>query len=159
MAIIDRSDVKSFFSILRKQNRLVFTNGCFDILHVGHIKYLEEAKKLGDLLVVGVNSDASVRRLKGEKRPINSLNERLIMLNALKSVDFVTFFEEDTPYELIKDIMPHILVKGGDWQIDQIVGADIVLKHGGKVLSLNYEEGFATTNIIDEVLKRYGSRG
>ncbi|MGB9730757.1 MULTISPECIES: D-glycero-beta-D-manno-heptose 1-phosphate adenylyltransferase [Calditerrivibrio] len=155
MAIIDRNDVKPFFSILRKEQKIVFTNGCFDILHIGHIKYLTEAKRLGDILVVGVNSDESVKRLKGEKRPINNLSERMYMLDALKSVDFVTYFEEDTPYNLIKDIMPHFLVKGGDWKVDQIVGSDIVLSNGGDVLSLNFEEGFATTNIIEEIIKRY----
>jgi len=155
MAIIDRNDVKTFFSILRKTQKIVFTNGCFDILHMGHIKYLSEAKRLGDILVVGVNSDESVKRLKGEKRPINKLYERMYMLDALKPVDFVTYFEEDTPYNLIKDIMPHYLVKGGDWKVDQIVGSDIVLSYGGDVMSLNFEEGFATTNIIEEIIKRY----
>jgi len=155
MAIIDRKDVSAFFSILRKSKKIVFTNGCFDILHIGHIKYLEQAKKLGDILVVGVNSDESVKRLKGEKRPINRLSERMLMLDALKSVDFVTYFEEDTPYNLINDIKPHFLVKGGDWNIDQIVGSDIVIENGGQVLSLNFEEGFATTNIIEEIKKRY----
>jgi rfaE bifunctional protein nucleotidyltransferase chain/domain len=155
MAIIDRKDVSAFFSILRKSKKIVFTNGCFDILHIGHIKYLEQAKKLGDILVVGVNSDESVKRLKGEKRPINRLSERMLMLDALKSVDFVTYFEEDTPYNLINDIKPHFLVKGGDWNTDQIVGSDIVIENGGQVLSLNFEEGFATTNIIEEIKKRY----
>lgn len=155
MAIIDRKDVSAFFPILRKSKKIVFTNGCFDILHIGHIKYLEQAKKLGDILVVGVNSDESVKRLKGEKRPINRLSERMLMLDALKSVDFVTYFEEDTPYNLINDIKPHFLVKGGDWNIDQIVGSDIVIENGGQVLSLNFEEGFATTNIIEEIKKRY----
>lgn len=122
---------------------------------MGHIKYLSEAKRLGDILVVGVNSDESVKRLKGEKRPINKLCERMYMLDALKPVDFVTYFEEDTPYNLIKDIMPHYLVKGGDWKVDQIVGSDIVLSYGGDVMSLNFEEGFATTNIIEEIIKRY----
>lgn len=155
MAIIDRHNAKTFFSILRKSKKIVFTNGCFDILHIGHIKYLEQAKKLGDILVVGVNTDESVKRLKGDKRPINRLNERMIMLDALKSVDFVTYFDEDTPYNLIDEIRPHILVKGGDWKVEDIVGSDIVLKKGGKVLSLNFEEGFATTNIIEEIIKRY----
>lgn len=155
MSIIDRKSVKEHISSLRAGKRVVFTNGCFDILHVGHIKYLEEAKKLGDMLIVGINSDESVKRLKGEKRPINNLSSRLRMVDALRSVDIVTYFEEDTPYELIKDIMPDVLVKGGDWEIPDIVGADIVLENGGKVLSLKYEEGYATTNIIEEIIKRY----
>ncbi|MCA1933267.1 MAG: D-glycero-beta-D-manno-heptose 1-phosphate adenylyltransferase [Calditerrivibrio sp.] len=155
MPILDRNNISSVLEKVRYGKKIVFTNGCFDILHIGHLKYLEEAKKLGDILVVGVNSDESVRRLKGDKRPINSLKERLIMLDALKYVDYVTFFEEDTPYNLIKDILPDILVKGGDWKIEAIVGSDIVIKNGGKVLSLSYEEGFATTNIIEEIVRRY----
>jgi rfaE bifunctional protein nucleotidyltransferase chain/domain len=135
--------------------KVVFTNGCFDILHIGHLRYLEEAKKLGDILVVGVNSDNSVKRLKGEKRPINKLNERMEMLAGLKPVDYVTYFEEDTPYNLIKLLVPDILVKGGDWKVDEIVGSDIVLDNGGEVFSLNFEENFATTNIIEEVIRKY----
>lgn len=135
--------------------KIVFTNGCFDILHLGHLRYLEEAKKLGDILVVGVNSDESVKRLKGEKRPINKLSERMEMLAGLKPVDYVTYFEEDTPYNLIKLLMPDILVKGGDWKVDEIVGSDIVLNKKGEVLSLNFEESFATTNIIEEVIRKY----
>ncbi|MBC7197588.1 MAG: D-glycero-beta-D-manno-heptose 1-phosphate adenylyltransferase [Deferribacterales bacterium] len=135
--------------------KVVFTNGCFDILHIGHLRYLEEAKKLGDILVVGVNSDDSVKRLKGEKRPINKLNERMEMLAGLKPVDYVTYFEEDTPYNLIKLLVPDILVKGGDWKVDEIVGSDIVLDNGGEVFSLNFEENFATTNIIEEVIRKY----
>ncbi|UOD35448.1 D-glycero-beta-D-manno-heptose 1-phosphate adenylyltransferase [Deferribacteraceae bacterium V6Fe1] len=137
------------------KGKVVFTNGCFDILHIGHLRYLEEAKKLGDILVVGVNSDDSVKRLKGEKRPINKLNERMEMLAGLKPVDYVTYFEEDTPYNLIKLLIPDILVKGGDWKVEQIVGSDIVLNNGGEVLSLNFEENFATTNIIGEVIRKY----
>lgn len=137
------------------EGKIVFTNGCFDILHIGHLRYLEEAKKLGDILVVGVNSDESVKRLKGEKRPINKLSERMEMLAGLKPVDYVTYFEEDTPYNLIKLLMPDILVKGGDWKVDAIVGSDIVLNNKGEVLSLNFEENFATTNIIEEVIRKY----
>jgi len=112
--------------------RVVFTNGCFDLVHSGHVQYLEEARTLGDILVVGVNSDASVQRLKGLERPINPLSRRMILLAALESVSYVTFFEEDTPYELIKLLEPGILVKGGDWRPDQIVGSDLVLarRHG-----------------------------
>lgn len=155
MSIIDRKDIKEHVLLLRAGKRIVFTNGCFDILHVGHVKYLEEAKKFGDILIVGINSDESVRRLKGEKRPINNLSSRMHMVNAIRYVDIVTYFEEDTPYELIKDIMPDVLVKGGDWKVSDIVGADVVLENGGKVLSLKFEEGYATTNIIEEIIKRY----
>lgn len=112
------------FKEISQNKTIVFTNGCFDILHRGHVTYLNEAKKLGDLLVVGLNSDASVKRLKGETRPINSEQDRKFVLQNLKSVDFVEIFEDDTPLELIKAIMPNILVKGGDWKVEQIVGPD-----------------------------------
>jgi len=137
------------------KGKVVFTNGCFDILHIGHLRYLEEAKKLGDVLIVGVNSDESVKRLKGEKRPINKLNERMEMLAGLKPVDYVTYFEEDTPYNLIKLLLPDILVKGGDWKVGEIIGSDIVLGNKGEVFSLNFEENFATTNIIEEIIRKY----
>jgi len=137
------------------KGKVVFTNGCFDILHIGHLRYLEEAKKLGDILVVGVNSDESVKRLKGEKRPINKLNERMEMLAGLKPVDYVTYFEEDTPYNLIKLLLPSVLVKGGDWKVDEIIGSDIVLGNKGEVFSLNFEENFATTNIIEKIILTY----
>lgn len=132
----------------RKDKKVVFTNGCFDLLHVGHIRYLEEAKKNGDILVVGINSDASVKRLKGEDRPIQKEDERAEILAALRAVDHTVLFTEDTPLELIKKIKPDILVKGGDWAIDQIVGADVVLQNGGEVRSLLFVEGRSTTNIL-----------
>ncbi|HDI78622.1 MAG TPA: D-glycero-beta-D-manno-heptose 1-phosphate adenylyltransferase, partial [Desulfobacteraceae bacterium] len=119
---------------LRKEKIIVFTNGCFDILHPGHIRYLYEAKRLGDILVVGVNSDDSIRRIKGEQRPIMDERARSEMLSVLPFVDFITIFDEDTPYNLIKEIRPHILVKGGDWEEDRIVGADIVRALGGRVV-------------------------
>ena len=131
--------------------KVVFTNGCFDILHSGHVLYLEEAKSLGDILVVGLNSDESVRRLKGNERPINSEHERAIVLSGLSFVDYVIVFNEDTPYELIKTIQPDILVKGGDWAVESIVGYDIVLRKGGVVKSLLFKEGVSTTSIIDKL--------
>ena len=137
-----------------KQNegkRIVFTNGCFDILHRGHVTYLAEARKLGDLLVVGVNSDASVKRLKGPARPINNENDRSYVLSQLKSVDFTEIFTEDTPLNLILKVRPKILVKGGDWKIDQIVGAKEVLANGGDVFSLNFVDGYSTTSIIHKI--------
>ena len=137
-----------------KQNegkRIVFTNGCFDILHRGHVTYLAEARKLGDLLVVGVNSDASVKRLKGPERPINNENDRSYVLSQLKSVDFTEIFAEDTPLNLILKVRPKILVKGGDWKIDQIVGAKEVLADGGDVFSLNFVDGYSTTSIIQKI--------
>jgi D-glycero-beta-D-manno-heptose 1-phosphate adenylyltransferase len=131
--------------------KIVFTNGCFDILHRGHVSYLNEAKNLGDLLVIGLNSDASVRRLKGSERPINKEHDRLYVLEALKSVDKVEIFEEDTPLNLIKLLRPMVLVKGGDWSLDQIVGAKEVISWGGEVLSLSFVDGYSTTGIIKKI--------
>ncbi len=135
---------------LRKnqEKKIVFTNGCFDILHVGHVAYLEEAKKLGDLLFVGLNSDASVRRLKGEHRPINNELDRRFVLSSLRSVDCVEIFNEDTPLELIKMVNPAVLVKGGDWSVQQIVGHEHVMSYGGKVLSLTFVDGYSTSKLI-----------
>ena len=131
--------------------KIVFTNGCFDILHPGHVAYLEDARACGDLLVVGLNSDSSVRRIKGPQRPINPQEDRAIMLAGLASVDYVTFFEDDTPLELIKAVRPHVLVKGGDWTIENIVGADFVMSYGGEVYSLAFREGYSTTALIKRI--------
>jgi D-beta-D-heptose 7-phosphate kinase/D-beta-D-heptose 1-phosphate adenosyltransferase len=131
--------------------KIVFTNGCFDVLHFGHVQYLLEAKKLGDLLVVGLNSDASVRRLKGESRPINGENERAFVLAALEFVDYVVVFEEDTPKKLIETVRPNVLVKGGDYQIENIVGADFVMQNGGTVTTIPFVEGFSSTHIIEQL--------
>lgn len=139
------------FLFLNKDKSIVFTNGCFDILHKGHVSYLSEAKKLGDLLIVGLNSDASVKRLKGSDRPINNENDRRYVLSQLKSVDFVEIFHDDTPLDLIKKIMPNILVKGGDWRIDQIVGGKEVIENGGDVFSLNFIDGYSTSSIIHRI--------
>ena len=133
--------------------KIVFTNGCFDIIHAGHIQYLQEAKALGDILIVGVNSDASVKRLKGNSRPINFEDDRLIVLDALKPVDYVILFDEDTPFNLIKAIIPDVLVKGGDWKIEDIIGYDIVTQNGGKVKSLSFKKGISTTEIIKRIKK------
>lgn len=134
-----------------KNKRIVFTNGCFDILHRGHVTYLSEAKKLGDLLVVGLNSDASVKRLKGPERPLNNETDRRYVLSQLKAVDFVEIFEEDTPLNLILKVNPKILVKGGDWKVDQIVGAKEVIANGGDVFSLNFVDGYSTTALINKI--------
>ena len=131
--------------------KIVFTNGCFDLLHPGHVDYLERAKALGDILVVGLNSDSSVRRLKGNARPINTEMDRARVLAGLSCVDFVIIFNEDTPYNLIKAVKPDVLVKGGDWPIDKIVGRDIVLARGGIVKSLNFLPGYSTTSLIDKI--------
>lgn len=140
--------------LARRNKRLVFTNGCFDILHIGHISYLREAAALGDILVVGLNSDASVKRLKGEERPINSQDDRAEMLAAMEFIDYIIVFEEDTPKTLIEEIKPDVLVKGGDWPVEQIVGADFVKRRGGKVFSIPVVEGKSTTNIIKAIRSR-----
>jgi len=136
---------------LRSQKKkVVFTNGCFDLLHVGHIRYLQEARRLGDALVIGVNSDASVKRLKGPTRPVQIEADRAEILAALGCVDFTVIFCEDTPEKLIHLVKPDILVKGGDWKIDQIVGADFVISNGGKVMSLQFVDGKSTTKLIEK---------
>lgn len=131
--------------------KIVFTNGCFDILHVGHKRYLQQAATLGDILIVGLNSDASVRRLKGPSRPINNEQDRAEMLSALSFIDYVTIFDEDTPYELIKKIQPDVLVKGGDYKPDEVVGKDIVEARGGRLELISFVEGKSTTNIINKI--------
>ena len=133
--------------------KIVFTNGCFDIIHAGHIKYLYEASELGDILIIGLNSDASAKRLKGKNRPINSELDRATVLSSLTVIDYIIIFQEDTPYKLIKHIKPDILVKGGDWKPEEIVGSDIVMKNGGIVKSLIFKEGFSTTDLIEKIKK------
>jgi len=141
--------LKKYGSLVKKKK--VFTNGCFDIVHPGHLHLLNEAKKMGDTLIVGVNSDSSVKRLKGNARPINNENDRKFFLENLKSVDKVIIFEEDTPLDLIKTINPDVLVKGGDWPVDKIVGSEFVISKGGEVISLVFKEGHSTTKIIDKI--------
>lgn len=136
--------------ILHRQ-KIVFTNGCFDILHRGHITYLARARQLGDLLVVGLNSDASVRRLKGPERPVNDERSRALLLAALEMVDYVVLFEEDTPYNLILKVKPDLLVKGGDYDIHNIVGADFVRQRGGEVRTIPFVQGFSSSSIIDHL--------
>lgn len=133
-------------------DKIVFTNGCFDILHFGHLHYLADASALGERLVIGLNSEASVRRLKGPTRPINDELTRTHLLAALEVVDAVVIFDEDTPIELIKIVQPDILVKGGDWKPEQIVGSKLVLASGGQVLSLPFVDGYSTTNIEQKIL-------
>jgi len=130
---------------------LVFTNGCFDLIHAGHVRYLTQARALGDALVVALNSDRSVRALKGEGRPILNEQERAEVIAALEAVDYVIVFDEETPRELIAALSPDVLVKGGDWPLNQIVGRDEVEAAGGKVLSLPYVEGSSTTDIIERI--------
>ena len=131
--------------------KIVFTNGCFDILHPGHIAYLEDAAACGDVMVLGLNSDTSVRRLKGSERPINSEQDRAVMLAGLASIDYVTLFDQDTPMELISAVKPDVLVKGGDWTIENIVGADFVQGRGGEVYSLPFREGYSPTSLIEKI--------
>ena len=135
----------------RTKKKIVFTNGCFDILHLGHVRYLGQAKALGDILVVGLNSDSSVRKLKGAGRPLNSAGDRAAVLLALKAVDYVTVFGEPTPLDLIQRVRPDFLVKGGDWKKDQIIGGDFVRSYGGRVLSLPLVNGCSTSKILDAV--------
>ncbi|MCB5224142.1 MAG: D-glycero-beta-D-manno-heptose 1-phosphate adenylyltransferase [Candidatus Cloacimonadaceae bacterium] len=128
--------------------KVVFTNGCFDLIHAGHVQYLEQAKALGDVLIVGMNSDSSVRGLKGKTRPLVKEEDRAMVLAALQSVDIVVVFNQETPLKLIEHIRPDVLVKGGDWEPGQIVGADFVLAGGGLVKSLPFREGISTTDLI-----------
>ena len=149
-----RSPLTSLLSTWRAQGlRIVFTNGCFDLLHRGHVEYLAKASDKGDVLVVGLNTDASVRRLKGESRPINDETARATVLASLNCIDAVVLFDEDTPYELIKAVRPDVLVKGADYKPEDIVGYDIVTSYGGKVETVDLVEGYSTTGMI-ESLKR-----
>jgi rfaE bifunctional protein nucleotidyltransferase chain/domain len=141
--------------VRREGKRIVFTNGCFDLLHPGHIHTLTQAKAFGDVLVVAINSDASVKRLKGERRPILNQDERAVILSALSVVDYVTIFVEDTPLEVIRLLVPDVLVKGGDWGADAVVGRDVVEAHGGKVVLIPYQAGFSTTDIIERIVIRH----
>lgn len=141
---------------LRKRNKkVVFTNGTFDIIHRGHVEYLTKSKALGDVLVVGLNTDASIRRIKGPKRPINPNADRAGVLAALASVDYVCFFGEETPHKLISAVVPDVLVKGADWKIDAIVGKDVVERNGGVVKTIRLTPGRSTTNVIQRVLDAY----
>ena len=138
-----------------EKKKVVFTNGVFDIIHSGHIDYLVKAKALGDILIVGLNSDSSVRRIKGEKRPIVSQTDRAFVLSNLKPVDYVVLFEEDTPLEIIKALVPDVLVKGADWSLDKIIGSDVVLNKGGEVKNISFVNDQSTSGIIDLIVSRY----
>lgn len=151
--MITLSNAAKDFLKNNKDKKIVFTNGCFDILHAGHITYLREARALGDILFIGLNSDASVKKLKGENRPINCEGDRKFVLENLKPVDFVEIFSAETPLELIKEIKPNVLVKGGDWPIEKIVGADFVLSLGGKVKNLSFLENHSTSQIIKTIIE------
>jgi rfaE bifunctional protein nucleotidyltransferase chain/domain len=149
---VDRGKLPSILRSDRDVGRkVVFTNGCFDIIHPGHVAYLEDAAACGDILVVGLNSDESVKRLKGPERPINPQVDRAQLLAGLASVDYVTVFDEDTPLELIGELGPDVLVKGGDWPVDRIVGHELVFERGGEVFSLPFREGYSTTSVIEKI--------
>lgn len=146
------ASLTNIISRLKRQGKkIVFTNGCFDIIHVGHVDYLSKARRMGDVLVIGLNSDSSVKRLKGKGRPLNREEDRSKVLSALYFVDYVTMFSEDTPDRLIRKLKPDILVKGGDWQMKDIVGASFVKSYGGKVATVPFVEGFSTTSLIKKM--------
>lgn len=151
MPVWTLEDVSKSLESLRENKKIVFTNGCFDILHVGHLRYLQEARSLGNMLVVGLNSDQSVRRLKGPTRPIQNEKDRAELLLGLECVDAVVIFDEDTPLRLIEQVRPDVLVKGGDWEVSQIVGSDFVQSYGGQVKSLPFHPGRSTSSIVDKV--------
>lgn len=155
---MNRDEIRQIREKLKKENKkVVFTNGCFDILHSGHVDYLNKAKDMGDVLIVGINSDSSVKRIKGEKRPILSEKERAFIVSNLKSVDYVTFFYEDTPKEIIEELIPDILVKGADWSIENIVGRDTVEAHGGEVKTIEFVNDQSTSKIITKIIENYKS--
>ena len=155
--IVERERIGLLCQELRAEGKkVVFTNGCFDLIHRGHVEYLYFARKQGDVLVVGINSDESVRRLKGKGRPLSSLTDRMYVLASLEPVDFVVPFEEDTPYELIKDVLPDVLVKGRDYRPDEVVGRDIVEGRGGKLVLAEYLEGYSTSGLIRKIREMEG---
>ena len=150
--ILDREKLENQLAIWRfKSQKIVFTNGCFDLLHLGHIDYLSKAKDLGDILIIGVNTDDSVRRLKGESRPITDENSRSSIIASLQFVNAVVLFDEDTPYELIKQVQPDVLVKGSDYKPEDIVGYDIVKAKGGEIVTIDYLEDYSTTDIEKKI--------
>jgi len=150
--IVSRENTKKVVEILKHAGKkIVFTNGCFDIIHSGHIYYLNESKKMGDVLIIGLNSDSSVRRLKGEGRPINNEKDRAEVLSAIRYVDYVVIFDEDTPENLIKEITPNVLTKGGDYKREEIVGADYVISQNCSVKVINFVDGKSSTKIIEKI--------
>ncbi|MEW5772340.1 MAG: adenylyltransferase/cytidyltransferase family protein [Thermodesulfobacteriota bacterium] len=154
--VLDRAALPARLAELRRGRRLVFTNGCFDLLHPGHCDLLARCRALGDLLLVAVNSDESVGRLKGPSRPVTPLAERMFVLAHLDCVDLVTSFHEDTPYEILGEVLPDVLAKGGDWPVEKIVGRDLVESRGGRVASLPLLPGFSTTEAIRRIVGKSG---
>ncbi|RLJ71051.1 FMN adenylyltransferase [Hydrogenivirga caldilitoris] len=153
--MVTKREIEKLLIPVRGSKRIVFTNGCFDIIHAGHVDYLEKAKSLGDILIVGMNSDSSIRRIKGDKRPVIPQEYRAKVLSALKPVDYVVVFEEDTPLELIKVVKPDVLVKGGDWNVENIVGREFVESYGGEVKTIPFEYDISTSRIIERIIELY----
>jgi D-beta-D-heptose 7-phosphate kinase/D-beta-D-heptose 1-phosphate adenosyltransferase len=154
--IKSRKEIKEIRTQLKKEGKkVVFTNGCFDLIHSGHVDYLIKAREMGDVLILGLNTDSSVKKIKGDKRPILKQDERAFILSNLKPVDYVTFFEEDTPAEIINDLIPDILVKGADWAIDKIVGREVVEANGGEVKTVQFVNDQSTSNIIKIIKERF----
>jgi D-glycero-beta-D-manno-heptose 1-phosphate adenylyltransferase len=154
--IKSRIEIKLIREQLKQQNKkVVFTNGCFDLIHSGHVDYLVKAKEMGDALILALNSDSSIRNIKGDKRPILKQDERAFIVSNLKPVDYVTFFEEDTPAEIINDLIPDVLVKGADWAIDKIVGRQVVEANGGTVKTIQFVSDQSTSNIIEIIKERF----
>jgi D-glycero-beta-D-manno-heptose 1-phosphate adenylyltransferase len=151
--IVDLSQAKELLKAWKNEGEVVFTNGCFDILHLGHVDYLEKASRFGSKMIVALNTDASVSKLKGPERPVNNEYARARIMASLSFVDAVILFGEDTPLELIEALVPDILVKGNDYTVDKIVGADFVIEHGGKVETIPLVEGYSTTNIVNKLKK------
>jgi D-glycero-beta-D-manno-heptose 1-phosphate adenylyltransferase len=154
--IVTRDEIKKITELLKDNGKkIVFTNGCFDILHAGHVDYLAKAKAKGDILIIGLNSDDSVSRIKGNLRPIINENERAFVLSNLRSVDYITLFDEDTPLELISEIIPDVLVKGSDWSIENIVGGDVVIENGGSVEPIDFVVEQSTSKIVARIKESY----
>ncbi|MDD5507357.1 MAG: D-glycero-beta-D-manno-heptose 1-phosphate adenylyltransferase [Bacteroidales bacterium] len=150
--IVDLTSLERMLAIWRfRGDTIVFTNGCFDVLHLGHIDYLSKAADMGDVLIIGLNSDESVRRLKGESRPVNDENARSLVLASLRFVTAVVLFDEDTPYELIRLVQPDVLVKGSDYRTDEIIGHDIVTARGGRVVTIDFLPGYSTSHLIQKI--------
>jgi D-beta-D-heptose 7-phosphate kinase/D-beta-D-heptose 1-phosphate adenosyltransferase len=151
-----REEIKKIRTQLRSEGKkVVFTNGVFDLIHSGHVDYLVKAKEMGDVLILALNTDSSVKRIKGNKRPILEQNERAFIVSNLKPVDYVTFFEEDTPDEIISDLIPDVLVKGADWALDKIVGREVVEANGGEVKNIKFINEQSTSNVINIIKERY----
>jgi D-beta-D-heptose 7-phosphate kinase/D-beta-D-heptose 1-phosphate adenosyltransferase len=154
--IKSRKEIKEIRTQLKREaKKVVFTNGCFDLIHSGHVDYLIKAREMGDVLILGLNSDSSVKRIKGDNRPILKQDERAFILSNLKPVDYITFFEEDTPAEIINELIPDILVKGADWAIDKIVGREVVEANGGEVKTIQFVNNQSTSNIIKIIKERF----